>query len=131
MQLMEGVKQSRTKVFTHAAAVVRNVKAALAVFLTPACLNSDFFGCMLERICHEAGPDIFQPIGHSFDFRPGGRLNDHGVPMGALMASMMGIALAISMVVMALLLLAIIWESNVITYQRDLIRAIWSWRYTG
>ena len=43
----------------------------------------------------------------------------------------LSIALAASMVVMALLLLAIIWESNVITYQRDLIRAIWSWRYSG
>ena len=43
----------------------------------------------------------------------------------------MAVALAASMVVMALLLWAIIWESNVITYQRDLIRAIWSWRYSG
>jgi len=43
----------------------------------------------------------------------------------------LSIALAASMVVMALLLWAIIWESNIITYQRDLIRAIWNWRYSG
>ena len=43
----------------------------------------------------------------------------------------MAIALAFSVVMMSLMLCAILWQSNVITYQRDLIRTIWSARYAG
>jgi len=39
--------------------------------------------------------------------------------------SQMAIALAMSVVMMSLLLYGIIWQSNVINYQRDLIRVIW------
>jgi hypothetical protein len=45
--------------------------------------------------------------------------------------SQLSLALAASMVVIALLLWGVIYQSNVITYQRDLIRVIWSWKYTG
>jgi hypothetical protein len=39
--------------------------------------------------------------------------------------SQMAIALAMSVVMMSLLLYGIIWQSNIITYQRDLIHVIW------
>jgi hypothetical protein len=39
--------------------------------------------------------------------------------------------LAALMLVTSLLLWGIIWQSSIITYQRDLIREIWSWKYGG
>ena len=38
----------------------------------------------------------------------------------------MAIALAMSVLTMSLMLCAILWQSGVIDYQRDLIRVIWS-----
>jgi hypothetical protein len=43
----------------------------------------------------------------------------------------MAIALAMSVVMMGLMLCAILWQSNVIAFQRDLIRVIWTGHYTG
>ena len=40
--------------------------------------------------------------------------------------SHLGIALAVSAFAMALMLWAIIWQTNLIVYQRDLIRWLWS-----
>jgi hypothetical protein len=40
-----------------------------------------------------------------------------------------GILCAVETVAMALLLWAIIYQSDVIAYQRDLIRALWSWKF--
>lgn len=40
-------------------------------------------------------------------------------------------ALALSLVMMAILLMALLWQSSVINYQRDLIRSLWSWRFGG
>jgi hypothetical protein len=40
--------------------------------------------------------------------------------------SQMAIALALSIVTMSLMLCAILWQSNVIQFQRDLIRVIWT-----
>jgi len=37
----------------------------------------------------------------------------------------MGIALAVAAVTMALMLWAVIWQADVIVYQRDLIRDLW------
>ncbi len=45
--------------------------------------------------------------------------------------SEMAIALGISAVTMGLMLWAIIWQSDVITYQREVIRWMWSWKYGG
>lgn len=39
--------------------------------------------------------------------------------------SHLAIALALSILTMSLMLCAIMWQSNVIIYQRDLIRVIW------
>ena len=41
----------------------------------------------------------------------------------------MGLVLAAMMLVTALLLWGIIWQSSVIDYQKDLIRQIWTWKY--
>lgn len=43
----------------------------------------------------------------------------------------MGLALGMSVVVMGLLLCALMWQSSVIVYQRDLIRVLWSWKFGG
>jgi len=43
----------------------------------------------------------------------------------------LGIALGFSIVMMALLLCGLMWQSNVIVYQRDLIRSLWSWKFGG
>lgn len=40
--------------------------------------------------------------------------------------SQMAIALGFSLLTMSLMLCAILWQSNVITFQRDLIRVIWA-----
>ena len=39
--------------------------------------------------------------------------------------SHLGMALAVSAVTMGLMLWAIVWQSNIIIYQRDLIRWMW------
>jgi hypothetical protein len=43
----------------------------------------------------------------------------------------LALALGVSVVVMALLLYGLLWQSNIIVYQRDLIRSLWSWKYGG
>ena len=43
----------------------------------------------------------------------------------------LALALGVSVVVMALLLYGLMWQSNIIVYQRDLIRSLWSWKYGG
>jgi hypothetical protein len=40
--------------------------------------------------------------------------------------SQMAIALALSILTMSLMLCAILWQSSVIQFQRDLIRVIWT-----
>lgn len=45
--------------------------------------------------------------------------------------SHLGMALGVASVAMALLLWAVIWQSNVIDYQRELIRALWASRPGG
>ncbi len=43
----------------------------------------------------------------------------------------LAVALAISVLAMSLMLWAILWQSDVIAYQRDIIRWMWSWKYGG
>jgi hypothetical protein len=43
----------------------------------------------------------------------------------------LALALGASVVVMSLLLYGLLWQSNIIVYQRDLIRSLWSWKYGG
>jgi hypothetical protein len=45
--------------------------------------------------------------------------------------SQMAIALGLSAVAMSLMLWVIIWQSDVISYQRDIIRWMWSWKFGG
>ncbi len=45
--------------------------------------------------------------------------------------SQMAMALGLSVVAMSLMLWVILWQSDVIVYQRDLIRWLWSWRFHG
>ncbi len=45
--------------------------------------------------------------------------------------SQMAVALGISAVAMSLMLWAILWQSDVISYQRDIIRWMWSWKFGG
>ena len=45
--------------------------------------------------------------------------------------SQMAVALAISVLAMSLMLWAILWQSDVIAYQRELIRWLWSWKFGG
>ena len=45
--------------------------------------------------------------------------------------SQMAVAVAFSVVGMSLMLWAILWQSDVIAYQRELIRWLWSWKYGG
>ncbi len=45
--------------------------------------------------------------------------------------SQMAVALAISAVAMGLMLWAILWQSDVIAYQRDVIRWMWSLKFGG
>jgi hypothetical protein len=41
------------------------------------------------------------------------------------------LALALSLLIMSLMLCGLLWQSNLITYQRDLIRWMWNWKYSG
>jgi hypothetical protein len=43
----------------------------------------------------------------------------------------MALVLAVSLVIMGLMLVALLWQSNVIVNQRDLIRVMWSWKFAG
>lgn len=45
--------------------------------------------------------------------------------------SQMAIALCLSAVAMSLMLWAIIWQSDLIVYQRDLIRWLWNGKFGG
>jgi hypothetical protein len=45
--------------------------------------------------------------------------------------SHLGMALAVAAVAMGLMLWAIIWQANIIVYQRDLIRVMWTTRFGG
>ena len=45
--------------------------------------------------------------------------------------SQLAVALAISAVAMALMLWAILWQSDIIAYQREVIRWLWSGKYGG
>ena len=45
--------------------------------------------------------------------------------------SQLGLGLAVAAVAMALMLWAIVWQSNVIAYQRALIQLMWSARVGG
>jgi hypothetical protein len=45
--------------------------------------------------------------------------------------SHLGMALAVAAVVMGLMLWAIIWQANIIVYQRDVIRFMWTTRFGG
>ena len=45
--------------------------------------------------------------------------------------SQLAVVLAASMIVMAMLLCGLLWQSSVIAYQRDLIRWMWSWKFVG
>jgi len=41
------------------------------------------------------------------------------------------LALVVSLVIMSLLLCGLVWQSNLIAYQRELIRWMWNWKYAG
>jgi hypothetical protein len=45
--------------------------------------------------------------------------------------SQMALALGVSMVALALMLCALLWQSNIIAYQRDLIHWLWNSRFSG
>jgi hypothetical protein len=45
--------------------------------------------------------------------------------------SHLALVLSLAMVVMALLLYAVLWQSNVISYQRDLIYWLWNAKFAG
>ncbi len=43
--------------------------------------------------------------------------------------SQLAVALCASTVIMSLMLWLVIWQADVIAYQRDVIRWLWSWRF--
>ncbi len=45
--------------------------------------------------------------------------------------SHLAVALALAAVAMSLMLWAILWQSDIITYQREVIRWMWSWKFGG
>ena len=45
--------------------------------------------------------------------------------------SHLGIALSLAAITMSLMLWAILWQSTVITYQRDIIQWMWSAKFGG
>lgn len=45
--------------------------------------------------------------------------------------SQLAVALGLCAVTMGLMLWVILWQSDVIAYQRDVIRWMWSWKYGG
>ena len=45
--------------------------------------------------------------------------------------SQLGLALIVAAVMMGLMLCAIVWESNIIAHQRDVIQWMWNAKYGG
>jgi len=45
--------------------------------------------------------------------------------------SQLALTLALSLVVMAAMLMGLLWQSSIIAFQQDLIRSLWSWKYVG
>jgi hypothetical protein len=45
--------------------------------------------------------------------------------------SQLALTLAISLVIMSAMLLCLLWQSHIITFQQELIRSLWSWKYAG
>ena len=45
--------------------------------------------------------------------------------------SQFGLALGLAALVMGLMLWAILWQANIITYQRDIIKWMWSTKFGG
>ncbi len=45
--------------------------------------------------------------------------------------SQLAVALALAAVAMSLMLWAILWQSDIISYQREVIRWMWSWKFGG
>jgi hypothetical protein len=45
--------------------------------------------------------------------------------------SQLGLALGLSALVMGLMLWAILWQANIITYQRDIIKWMWTTKFGG
>jgi hypothetical protein len=45
--------------------------------------------------------------------------------------SQLALTLAVSLVMMAAMLLGILWQANVITFQKELIRALWNSKFAG
>ena len=45
--------------------------------------------------------------------------------------SQMAVIVSVSLVIMAVLLCAVLWQSNVIAYQRDIIYWLWQTKFPG
>lgn len=45
--------------------------------------------------------------------------------------SQLALTLAVSLVMMAAMLLGILWQANVINFQKELIRALWNSKFAG
>jgi hypothetical protein len=45
--------------------------------------------------------------------------------------SQLALTLALSLVVLAAMLMALLWQSSIIAFQQDLIRSLWNWKYVG
>lgn len=45
--------------------------------------------------------------------------------------SQLALTLAISLVMMAAMLFGILWQANVINYQKEMIRALWNSKFLG
>jgi hypothetical protein len=45
--------------------------------------------------------------------------------------SQLALTLAVSLVMMAAMLLCLLWQANVISFQQELIRALWNSKYAG
>jgi hypothetical protein len=43
--------------------------------------------------------------------------------------SQLGLTLAISLVIMAAMLVGLMWQANVISFQREIIRSLWNLKY--
>ena len=45
--------------------------------------------------------------------------------------SQLGLALGLAALIMGLMLWAILWQANIITYQRDIIKWMWTTKFGG
>jgi len=45
--------------------------------------------------------------------------------------SQLAITLAVSLVMIAAMLVGLLWQANVIAFQQELIRSLWSWKNGG